>query len=640
VVAGATGFGAGGIGRGHSFYFELDPGAFPLPVPLKPLRNILGISAFYHDSAAALVRNGEIIAAAQEERFTRRKNDESFPRNAIASCLEYAGLKVDELDAVVFYEKPVLKFSRTLEVFITFAPRGWQSFLRVVPAWLGERLNLRKTLADELQLPKGSNILFSGHHQAHAASAFFPSPFEESAVLTIDGVGEYTTTAIGLGAGHELNLLKELQFPHSVGLLYSAFTAYCGFRVNSGEYKLMGLAPYGEPRYETLIREKVIELKPDGSFWLNMEYFSLLDTQRITNQRFNDLFGGPPREAEGPFTQRHLDIARSIQNVTEEIVLRLARQARALTGKRNLCLAGGVALNCVANGRILGEKIFDQIWIQPAAGDAGGALGAALAAWHEAQKEDSTKSSLKPPRDQMRGALLGPEFSDKQIEHVLTGYQARYTKYSDSDMIQRAAELLASGRALGWVQGRMEFGPRALGNRSILADPRLPEMQRTLNLKVKKRESFRPFAPAILRERVEEFFELSSDSPYMLLVAPVRNGLRLVPHNEGEGLDRLKTLRSTIPAVTHVDYSARVQTVEAKDNPRFHALLSAFAALTGCPLLLNTSFNIRGEPIVCTPEDAYRCFLQTELDYLAIGNFLLERAKQPTHDFKPTAGLD
>ena len=605
---------------------------------MKQLRHILGISAFYHDSAAALLRDGQVVAAAQEERFSRKKNDEGFPAQAAKFCLEFAGIDAADLDAVVFYEKPILKFARTLETFITFAPRGFRSFLRVMPTWLGERLNMRKILRDELNLPEDVSLLFSGHHQAHAASAFFPSPFDRAAILTIDGVGEYTTTAIGRGEGHAVQLLYELQFPHSLGLLYSAFTAYCGFRVNSGEYKLMGLAPYGEPKYEKVIYDNLIDLKPDGSFWLNTDYFDFLNDSRITNERFDHLFGGPPRPPEAAIDERYMDVARSIQYVAEEILLRLARHARAVSGEENLCLAGGVALNCVANGRILREKVFEQIWIQPAAGDAGGALGAALAAWHDNQSAGRAPRATKV-RDEMSGALLGPEFPDAEAQRVLESYRANYTRHTEEETIWRAAELLAAGKAVGWVQGRMEFGPRALGNRSILADPRLPEMQRTLNLKVKKRESFRPFAPAVLQERVEELFDLRCDSPYMLLVAGVLDA-HPTEGKTGKGFERLKAVQSAIPAVTHVDGSARVQTVNREDNPSFYELLRRFAKLTGCPVLLNTSFNIRGEPIVCTPEDAYRCFLKTELDYLVIGNFILERALQPEPQIQTRVELD
>lgn len=597
------------------------------------MRRILGISAFYHDSAAALIRDGEIIAAAQEERFSRRKNDERFPLKAIEYCLKEEGCDAGDLDAVVFYEKPILKFTRALETFVAIAPRGFRSWVQAVPGWLAEKLNMRKTIRDEMNLPAKVPVLFTGHHQAHAASAFFPSPFEEAAILTVDGVGEFATTVIGVGSGNEIKALKELDFPHSLGLLYSAFTVYCGFRVNSGEYKLMGLAPYGEPKFENIIRERLIDLKEDGSFRLNLEYFDFLRGRRMTNQKFDVLCGGPAREPEAEFERRHFDVAASAQKVTEEVILRLTRHARELTGQKRLCMAGGVALNCVANGRILRDKIFDEIWVQPAAGDAGGALGAALAAWHGelAEKGDSKRKATRKS-DSMKGSLLGPSYTEQEIQRTLEGYSAVYVKLDDAELIAKTAALLAEGKVVGWVQGRAEFGPRALGNRSILGDPRSPEMQRVLNLKVKKRESFRPFAPAVLRERMSEYFELGVDSPYMLLVAPVREKWRVAGETAAKGLERINEVRSRIPAVTHVDYSARIQTVGG-ENERFAALLRKFERLTGCPMLVNTSFNIRGEPIVCTPEDAYRCFLQTEMDYLVMGNFLMKRSEQPAHQF-------
>lgn len=593
------------------------------------MRHLLGLSAFYHDSAAVLLRDGVIAAAAQEERFTRRKNDESFPAHAVAYCLREAGLTEADLDAVVFYDKPILKFSRLLETFLAVAPRGFLPFVRTLPGWLGGKLNLRATLREELpRLRPECRLLFTQHHEAHAASAFLPSPFATAAILTVDGVGEYATTTLGHGRGGEIELLKELHFPHSLGLLYSAFTAYCGFRVNSGEYKLMGLAPFGEPRFVPAIRDHLLELRDDGSFWLNLEFFDFLAGARMTNGRFHEVFGGPPRRPEEPLTQRHCDVARSIQAVTEEMMLRLGRHARELTGEENLCLAGGVALNCVVNGRLLREAGFQRLWIQPAAGDAGGALGAALAAWHRDQPRQADGR-----RDAMRGALLGPAFSDAEIEAVLRREGAVYERLpDDAALVDRVAALLADGRVVGWVQGRMEFGPRALGARSILGDPRSPAMQSVLNLKVKFRESFRPFAPAVLRERVSECFELDGDSPYMLLVAPVATHLRLKPAGTAQGLDRVKEIRSTLPAVTHLDYSARVQTVAAADHPLFHRLLSRFAELTGCPVLVNTSFNVRGEPIVCTPDDAWRCFMNTEMDHLAVGRCLLDRARQPARD--------
>ncbi len=597
------------------------------------MRHLLGISAYYHDSAAALLRDGEIVAAAQEERFSRRKNDERFPKNAVAFCLRQAGIATKDLDAVVFYDKPITKFTRMLESYLAVAPGGFTTFPRVLPSWLGEKLNLRGTIRYELPgLRDDCPVLFTEHHQAHAASAFFPSPFESAAILTVDGVGEWATTTIGTGRGNEVTLLKELRFPHSLGLLYSAFTAYCGFRINSGEYKLMGLAPYGEPKYVATIYEHLVTVKPDGSLRLNLDYFQFLRSLRMTNEKFDQLFGGPPREPETPVTQRHMDVARSIQMVTEEIMVRLARHAREVTGEKNLCLAGGVALNCVANGIIQREKIFEHIWIQPAAGDAGGALGAALAVWHMRPEHPQPRKVILP--DAMQGAFLGPEFSDDEIEAVLKQHGAVYQRFEREELVTRVVDLLTQEKIVGWVQGRMEFGPRALGHRSILGDPRSARMQSALNLKVKFRESFRPFAPAVRAERAADYFELDAPSPYMLLVAPVRSELRLKVNGTAQGLERLKQIRSHIPAVTHVDYSARVQTVSAEQNPSFHALLKRFEAQTGCPVLVNTSFNVRGEPVVCTPDDAYRCFVNTEMDYLAIGNFLLARAAQPARGVK------
>lgn len=599
------------------------------------MRHILGISAYYHDSAAALLREGQIIAAAQEERFSRRKNDERFPINAVNFCLRQAGIETKDLDAVVFYDKPITKFVRLLETYLAVAPGGFTTFPRVLPTWLGEKLNLRGTIRYELPgLRDDCPVLFTEHHQAHAASAFFPSPFEEAAILTVDGVGEWATTTIGIGQGNEVTLLKELRFPHSLGLLYSAFTAYCGFRINSGEYKLMGLAPYGEPKYVATIYEHLVEVKPDGSLRLNLDYFQFLRSFRMTNEKFHRLFDGPPREPETPIEQRHMDVARSIQVVTEEVMLRLARHAREVTGKKNLCLAGGVALNCVANGIIQRERIFDRLWIQPAAGDAGGALGAALAVWFMRKNNSPARQVIFP--DAMQGAFLGPEFSDAEIESVLRQHGAVYQRLERDALLERVVDLLTEGKIVGWVQGRMEFGPRALGHRSILGDPRSARMQSVLNLKVKFRESFRPFAPAILAERVTDYFELDAPSPYMLLVAPVQTQQRLPGNDASSGLERLKQVRSRIPAVTHVDYSARVQTVTEKENPSFYALLKRFEGRTGCSVLVNTSFNVRGEPVICTPDDAYRCFVNTEMDYLAIGNFLLERTAQPAQGVKQT----
>ena len=591
---------------------------------MPPWRNILGISAYYHDAAAALVCNGRITAAAQEERFTRKKNDADFPNHAIAACLRQANLTYGQLDAVVFYDKPILKFSRVLETYLAVAPGGWRTFSTVLSNWLGERLDLRGTLLKELpELRAACAILFAEHHQSHAASAFYPSPFNDAAILTIDGVGEWATTTIGLGRGAEIRLIEEMRFPHSVGLLYSAFTDYCGFRINSGEYKLMGLAPYGEPKYAGVIRENLLDLKPDGSFRLNMDCFNFLGGTTMTNGRFHRLLGGPPRSHEEPIEQRHMDVARSIQMVCEELVLGLARRARDVTGCDNLCLAGGVALNCVANGRLLRENMFKRLWIQPAAGDAGGALGAALAAWH------SREARTPEANDSMRGSLLGPTYSDDEIEALLKKHNAVHARYSDNELLEKTVKLLADEKVVGWFQGRMEFGPRALGNRSILGDARSPRMQSVMNLKVKFRESFRPFAPIVRRERVADYFALDEDSPYMLLVAPVQTRLHQPLPAGTKGFDLLKAGRSTIPAVTHVDYSARIQTVSREINPRLYDLLLRFEQTTGCGVLVNTSFNVRGEPIVCTPDDAYRCFMNTEMDYLVLGNFIIERLAQP-----------
>jgi len=596
--------------------------------------HILGLSAYYHDAAAALVSGGEIVAAAQEERFSRRKHDERFPEQAAAWCLRQAGLTPAQLDAVVFYDKPILKFARLLESYLAVAPGGWRTFPQVLPGWLGEKLNLRRTLREELPgLRPECPILFTTHHQAHAASAFYPSPFAEAAILTVDGVGEWATTTVGRGRGTAIELLREIRFPHSLGLLYSAFTGYCGFRVNSGEYKLMGLAPYGEPRYADLIRTELLDLKDDGSFWLNLDYFAFLRGTTMTNARFHRLFGGPPRRPEDPLEPRHMDLARSVQVVTEEVLLRLARHARELTGLPHLCLAGGVALNCVANGRLLREGPFERLWIQPAAGDAGGALGAALAAWHEhfhgARDHAAAPAAAGASTDAMHGALLGPEYTDAEIEETLRRHGAVWERLDRDALLDRTVQLLAAGKVVGWFQGRLEFGPRALGNRSILGDPRSPAMQTVMNLKVKFRESFRPFAPAVLRERAGAYFELDTDSPYMLLVAPVRAELRRPVPPGLRGLDLLKAERSTLPAITHVDFSARIQTVDAARFPLLHALLRRWEAATGCAVLVNTSFNVRGEPIVGSPDDAYRCFVNTEMDYLVIGSYLLDRLAQP-----------
>ena len=595
------------------------------------MRHILGISAFYHDSAATVLSEGQVVAAAQEERFSRRKNDSRFPRRAVAYCLEQAGIRAEDLDAVAFYEKPILKFSRTLETFLTLAPRGMKAFARTLPNWLGEKLDVRKSVEQALPgLRHDCPILFTAHHEAHAASAFLASPFERAAILTVDGVGEWATTTVGRGDGASIELLDELRFPHSVGLLYSAFTAYCGFRVNSGEYKLMGLAPYGEATYADRIREHLVEIRPDGSLRLNLDHFNLLADDYLTNDRFHALFGGPPRPPESPLERRHMDLARSIQVVTEEILLALVRRAHDRTGERNLCLAGGVALNCVANGRLLREGPFERLWIQPAAGDAGGALGAALAVWHAPRERNGFAGNRPAPTtDAMQGALLGPEFSDDQAARALEIHGARYELLDARTLLERTAEALASEKVVGWVQGRMEFGPRALGNRSILGDARSSRMQSVMNLKVKFRESFRPFAPIVTEERASEFFDLEVPSPYMLIVAPVAPSQCRPTNPSVTGLDRLKQVRSTLPAVTHVDGSARIQTVSASVNPKLHALLKCFEQRTGCPVLINTSFNVRGEPVVHSPDDAYRCFINSGIDVLVIGNLWMERAVQP-----------
>jgi carbamoyltransferase len=594
---------------------------------------ILGLSAFYHDSAAALVEDGRVVAAAQEERFTRKKHDSGFPHQAMAYCLKAAGTDLDGIDHVVFYDKPFLKFERLLETYLSFAPSGFRSFRMAIPLWLREKLFQKQLLRDELRkfsrdFDWERKLLFTEHHQSHAASAFFPSPFEEAAVLTMDGVGEWATTSVSLGQGNQLTMLKELHFPHSLGLLYSAFTYYTGFKVNSGEYKVMGLAPYGEPKFKNLILDNVIDVKPDGTFWLDQSYFDYCTGLRMTNNKFDRLFGAPARKPDELLTQRHMDLAASIQAVTEEIVLRLTRSLQAETGAENLCLSGGVALNCVANGKVLRDAKFKRIWIQPAAGDAGGAVGAALAAYHIYK---GAKRDIGQAPDGMSGAYLGPAFDDDESAGRLTAAGARFERLDDDALIARAAADLADGKALGWFQGRMEFGPRALGNRSIIADGRSATMQSALNLQIKYRESFRPFAPAVLREDVADWFDLEDDSPYMLLVADVvaRRRRQMTAQERGLfGIEKLNVPRSEIPAVTHVDYSARVQTVHAETNPRFHALLTAFKAQTGCPVLVNTSFNVRGEPIVCTPEDAFRCLMGTELHAIAVGNLYLTKDTQ------------
>jgi len=600
---------------------------------------VLGISAFYHDSAAALIEDGRIVAAAQEERFSRRRHDARFPSSAIEWCLQFARTRVEDIDLIVFYEKPFLKFERLLETYVGFAPRGLASFAKAMPLWVHEKLFLRRFLAREFgEMAKDvdwdSRLMFSEHHFSHAASAFFPSPFKEAAILTVDGVGEWATTSLALGNDGRIEMLREIRFPHSLGLLYSAFTYYLGFRVNSGEYKVMGLAPYGSPRYRDTILGNLIDLKDDGSFRLDMSYFDYATGLRMTNDAFAELFGGPPRNPQEPLTQRHMDIAASIQSVLDESMLRVGRDLASRTGQRRLCMAGGVALNCVSNGKLLRSRVFSDIWIQPAAGDAGGAIGAALGAYHLARENDPRRTvsdSSSKGLDGMNGSFLGPEYSQSEIETRLEALGARFLVLSDDDLISVAVDSLERKDVLGWFQGRMEFGPRALGARSILADARDPEMQSKLNLKVKFRESFRPFAPAVLRERLSEWFDLDADSPYMLFVADVARAHRIDSPGTNadlEWLDRLKIPRSDIPAATHVDGSARIQTVHTETNPRFHALISAFAKRTSCPVLVNTSFNVRGEPIVCTPEDAFRCFMGTRIDSLAIGNCFLRKDEQ------------
>ncbi|MBL8173308.1 MAG: carbamoyltransferase [Bryobacterales bacterium] len=594
---------------------------------------ILGISAFYHDSAAALLRDGEIVAAAQEERFTRRKHDARFPVHAIRYCLAEERISLEAVDWIVFYEKPFLKFERLLETYLAFAPRGLRSFQTAMPLWLREKLFQKSLLCDELRSIGGMQdwerkLLFAEHHLSHAASAFYPSPFEDAAVLTMDGVGEWTTTSLALGSGSRLDITQEIHFPHSLGLLYSAFTYYTGFKVNSGEYKVMGLAPYGEPRYAPLILQHLIDLKPDGSFRLNLDYFNYCTGLTMTNREFDKLFGGPPRRPEDLLTQHHMDLAASVQAVIEEATLRLTRSIAKDTGARNLCLAGGVALNCVANGKIHRDGRFGNIWIQPAAGDAGGALGAALVAHHLYRQQPRPAG----PSDAMRGGYLGPSFSQHEIESRLLQAGACFTVLGEPELMEATVDALIAEKAVGWFQGRMEFGPRALGARSILADARSPRMQSTLNLRVKFRESFRPFAPSVLREHVHEWFDLDADSPYMLLVADVTAARRTEPQPQAGalmGIERLNQPRSVIPAVTHVDHSARIQTVHRETNPRYHALLTAFEARTGCPVLVNTSFNVRGEPLVCTPEDALACFLTTGIEVLIAGNCLLRKEAQP-----------
>ena len=595
---------------------------------------ILGISAFYHDSAACLLKEGEIIAAAQEERFSRKKHDSSFPKNAVKFCVNEAGISSNEITNIVFYEKPFIKFERLLETYLAFAPKGFYSFSKAMPLWIKEKLFQKNILVNELKKIWGDEVdwrkklLFSEHHLSHAASAFYPSPFKTAAVLTLDGVGEWTTSSVAVGKGNGLEVLKEIHFPHSLGLLYSAFTFYTGFKVNSGEYKVMGLAPYGEAKYADLIKEKIINVSDDGSFQLDMSYFNYASGLTMTNKKFNSLFGGPPRNSESEISQKEMDIAASIQKVTEEIIIKIAKAIFKDTGEKNLCLAGGVALNCVANGILLREKIFDNIWIQPAAGDSGGALGAALSAWYI---HYGKKRIISSNRDSMKGAFLGPEFSNKEIEAALLKSRANFHKYNEKELLKKVAILLSEGKAIGWMQGRMEFGPRALGARSILADPRSSSMQKQLNLKVKFRESFRPFAPSILRNHLNDWFELDCDSPYMLLVEKLKKSkCRTMSKNESKlfGIEKLNVKRSEVPAITHVDYSARIQTVHRDTNARYNDLILTFYKITGCPILVNTSFNVRGEPIVCTPSDAFKCFMGNELDALVIGDFLLFKEEQ------------
>ena len=610
---------------------------------------ILGISAFYHDSAACLVCDGDIISAAQEERFTRVKQDSAFPVNAINYCLKEAGIAPNQVDHIVFYDKPFLKFERLLETYLAFAPKGLRSFITSMPIWLKDKLFQKSIITDALNDLWGKSadwearLLFSEHHLSHSASAYFPSPFESAAVLTMDGVGEWTTTSLAVGTGNKLSVLKEIRFPHSLGLLYSAITYYTGFKVNSGEYKVMGLAPYGVPIYAQIIKDHLIDIKEDGSFALDMSYFNYCTGLTMTNKKFEALFGGPPRKSESEITQREMDLAASIQVVTEEVVIKLAKGIAKSTGEKNLCLAGGVALNCVANGRLLREKVFDNIWIQPAAGDAGGALGAALGVYYIMFNK---QRKISKDLDSMKGSYLGPEFSQVEIESELEECGAVFKTYTTDEMIEKTAQALAHGKAIGWMNGRMEFGPRSLGGRSILADPRSPSMQRMLNLKVKYRESFRPFAPSVLREDLSDWFEMDYDSPYMLLVADVALGKRkemTVEEQKLFGIEKLNALRSAIPSVTHVDYSARVQTVHEQTNPLYYKLIGCFKELTGYPILVNTSFNVRGEPIVCSPKDAFRCFMGTELDFLVVGNSILEKSRQPKSlntDYKAQYELD
>lgn len=588
---------------------------------------ILGISCFYHDSAAALIKDGHIVAAAQEERFTRKKHDDNFPHGAVQFCLKQAGIDVSQIDYVAFYEKPLVKFERLLRTYFAYAPFGLNSFMKAIPQWIRKKLWMPELIMDSLKGFKGK-IIYPEHHESHAAAAFFPSPYSEAAFLTIDGVGEWTTTSFGIGKGNQVTIDYEIHFPHSLGLLYSAFTYYTGFKVNSGEYKVMGLAPYGEPKYVDLIYKHIIDLKEDGSFKLNMEYFNFAAGLTMTNEKFHQLFGGPPREPETWMTQREMDLARSVQVVTEEIMMRIAKHIRKVTGQKRLCLAGGVALNCVANGKLLKEKVFDDIWIQPAAGDAGSALGAALFVWHQYLGNTRTCNETD---DTQQGSYLGPHFSDDYIETFLNGKNIPHAKLTRTAMIDKIADAMAQEKVVGWFQERMEFGPRALGSRSIIGDARSTKMQSVMNLKIKYRESFRPFAPSVLREKVGEYFDMDYDSKYMLLVADVKEEKRIPMTEEQQklfGIEKLNIPRSGIPAVTHIDYSARIQTVHKDTHGAYYELIHAFYEKTGCPVIVNTSFNVRGEPIVCTPEDAFRCFMRTEMDYLVLGNYVLDKTQQ------------
>ena len=609
--------------------------------------SVLGISAYYHDSAACLVVDGRIVAAAQEERFTRKKHDAAFPANAVAYCLKEAGLTTAQLNYAGFYEKPLVKFERLLETYTSLAPRGWKSYLMAMPTWLGEKLWMADAMADELDGFEGQ-VLFGEHHESHAASAFYPSPFEQAAVVTMDGVGEWATSSIGIGRGSELEIIRETRFPHSLGLLYSAFTYFAGFKVNSGEYKVMGLAPYGEPKYVDLIKKHLVEIRDDGSLWMNQEYFTYTHGLTMTGSKLEALLGGPARKPESLLTQREMDLARSIQEITEEVMLKMTTFAHKETGLRDLCLAGGVALNCVGNGRVLRQGPFEQIWIQPAAGDAGGALGVAMSIWHKhlqkprqspeslgAWQRPSATAKLPAYADGMSGSYLGPKFSEAEIAAAIKEGGWVATRVEPDRVAEVVAEHLASERVVGLMQGRMEFGPRALGGRSILGDARSPKMQAVMNLKIKFRESFRPFAPAVLREHVADWFELDGESPYMLLVADVKTDRRLPVPAEADalwGIEKLNVPRSTVPAITHVDYSARIQTVRRETNPLYYDIMAAFNRRTGCPIIVNTSFNVRGEPIICTPQDAYRCFMRTNMDVLVLENFILERTAQPKRE--------